>query len=207
MDATFGTVLEGELGSRYGRVAGYLSELDEGLASYPECVVHSGVARFVLAAAPEARSEPPPLVEALLDRPRDPWTPEVVVQAMVLAIAARAGMSNARLAAWSRATSAELFRAPLLRTPMAFDSPEALLERAGLRWHGMRRGTELSVEGDGPRGAVFLLRFPPRLFAPTHLHALAEGFAAAIEHARARAAIVEIARASATSAAFVARWS
>ena len=39
------------------------------------------------------------------------------------------------------------------------------------------------------------------------LVALAVGFAAAIEHARARAAIVEIARASATSAAFVARWS
>ena len=46
MDATFGTVLEDELGSRYGRVARYLSELDDGLASYPECVIHSGVGPF-----------------------------------------------------------------------------------------------------------------------------------------------------------------
>ena len=46
MDATFGTALEDELGCRYGRVARYLSELDDGLASYPECVIHSGVAPF-----------------------------------------------------------------------------------------------------------------------------------------------------------------
>ena len=207
MDASFGTGVVDELGVRYSRLTRYLSRLEEGLASYPECVARSAVAQGWLAAAPDAFSDTSPLVAALLERPRGPWSPEVVVHAMLLAIADRAAMTDAQFAAWSRAASREMYRGPLFRALMGFCSPQALLARAADRWSAMHRGTELSVAEDGPRRATLRLRFPPRLFAPLHLAGYAEAFAAAIEHSRAHLAIVEVAAPTETAATFVARWS
>jgi hypothetical protein len=89
---------------------------------------------------------------------------------------------------------------------MAIFSPAQLLERAPHRWEAFHRGTTLRVKVAGPNEAGVTLSFPPRLFTPLLLQTYAGAFAAALEHARAHVATVELVSSTGTSAEFVSRW-
>lgn len=195
-----------EIGERYPRLVAYLSGLEDGLGSYPECIVRSGLVDAIVEGAPDGLEPTPPFVAALLSRPHRPWTSEVVLQATILAIADRSRMSTRAFQEWSRAMNREVYRSPVYRALMAFFSPATLLERGAARWGSFRRGTALEVERRGDREAELRLAFPPRVFVAELLESFAVAFAVAFEHSRAKRASVDLTGSTATSAAFVARW-
>jgi hypothetical protein len=195
-----------EIADRYPRLVAYLSGLADGLGSYPECLVRSGLVDAIVEAAPEISEPTPPFVEALLSRPARPWTSEVVLQATLLAIGDRSRMSARAFQEWTREMNREVYRSPVYRALMAFFSPVTLLDRGAARWASFRRGSALEVERHGDRGADLRLSFPPRVFTGELLESFAGAFAVALEHSRAKQASVELRSSTATAAAFFARW-
>jgi hypothetical protein len=194
------------LGPRYGRVRDYLAGLPGGLGSYPDCRARQGVVETVVSAAPRFAQEAPPLVLDLLASPRGPWVPEVVFGAAILAMADRAGWTDAELLEWHRSLNRHLFRGPVYRAVMACFSPQFLLERGASRWATFHAGSALHVAAEGERGAVARLDFPTALFNRLLLQVYAEAMGAALENARAGRVTIQLGEAGERSATFLARW-
>jgi hypothetical protein len=196
----------GTAGARWLRLTKYLAGLPQGLESHPGCTARRGLVEMVMSAAPRPAGPEPALVTELLTPPTTPWIPEAVFGAGILAMADRAGWTEAELLAWHRSLNRHLFRGPIYRALMAFFSPMLLLQRGANRWATFHAGSTLTVDEDGPRGAVARLSFPARLFTELLLRVYAEAFAAALENARAGQVMVELSQVGETSAAFRARW-
>jgi len=198
--------LTGTLDARYARLSHYLTAVPGGLKAYPECLARRGVVEAVLNASPRFEDPAPPLVLELFTLPRVGWIPEAVFNATMLAMADRAGWSDAELFAWHRSLNRGLFRGPVYRAIMTFLNPLLLVKQGANRWQVFHSGTELEVRAEGERGAVGILRFPPRLFSPLLLRVYAEAFGAALETARSGRSTVELVEAGESSARFAARW-
>jgi len=198
--------LRGKLDARYARLSDYLGTLPGGLGAYPECMARRGVVEAVLNAAPRFLDPAPPLVAELFTLPRAGWIPEAVFNATMLAMADRAGWSDAELLAWHRSLNRNLFRGPVYRAIMTFLNPLLLIKQGANRWQVFHSGTELEVRAEGERGAVGVLNFPPRLFSPLLLRVYAEAFGAALESARSGRPAVELVEVGESSARFAARW-
>lgn len=194
------------LGSRYVRVQEYLAGLPAGLGSYPECRARHGLVETVVSAAPRFDVGAPPLVLDLLSSPRTPWVPEVVFGATMLAMADRAGWTDAELLEWHRSLNRHLFRGPIYRALMAFFSPQFLLERGASRWATFHSGTTLEVAAAGQRGAAARLEFPPGLFSRLLLQVYGEALGAALENARAGRVSIRLSEAGERFGTYLASW-
>ncbi len=192
--------------ARFARTMAYLDALPDGIDSYPHCRGRSGVLATFRGGIPPFAGGPHPFLEALLRPSPRPYVREVVLNAALLAIADQAGMTDGQFVAWDRATMSEVYRGLFFRALMAIFSPAKLLERAPARWEAFHQGTTLGVRRAGPNEALVALTFPRRLFTPLLLQTYAGAFAAALVHARAPWADVELASSTETAAEFVARW-
>lgn len=191
---------------RFARMMDYLEALPAGIHSYPQCQARAGILQTFLDAMPPQAATLDPWVAGLMRPTPRAFVPEVVLHASIFAVADAAGLSEAQLLEWNRATNRALYGGLLYRALMAIFSPMQLLERAPKRWENFHQGTKLTVKSAGPREAVGTLTFPERLFTRLTLQVYAGAFAAALEHARGRDVTVELGAATSTSAEFVARW-
>jgi hypothetical protein len=116
------------------------------------------------------------------------WIPETIFQCMALLVADRDG--EAAYVDWSRESSHELYRRPLLRHLMRLLSPTLVVMGAASRWQAVRRGSTLRAsavtKSDGRASTTVTLEHPPGLYQPVFLKGLAEAFGVAIELSRGR---------------------
>jgi hypothetical protein len=189
----------------------YLATLPNGLASYPECCVKASVLRNTLGSKPLGPDVELPLaLRRLVDHPPPltEWIPEVHFNAVSLAI--REVHFNPRslddYLAWTFEQNRKLLSTPLYRVLFLLLTPERLLSGMQNRWSAFRRGTELQIVSRAAGRVELRLRHPAFLYPALSSQGMSAAFQAAMEHAGAKQARVEVASPGSTETTFLATW-
>lgn len=196
--------------TRFRRLASYIRELPNGLASHAAASTKASLYVHALAdkpLLPFVRDLPPEIAD-LVERPLlvSSWAPATHVQGVFLAIADAHELSDDAFQEWARRTQRALFTGILYRALSMIASPSALLKGAERRWDAFHRGSTLAVIDSGPGHVTARVDYPHNLYALTNLRGFAGGFAAAGELSRARGLAVRVAEKTACTATFDIRW-
>ncbi len=192
-------------------IAGYLSRLPAGIASYPECTVKASVFRHALMNKPLGPEIAlPDEVRALVDHPPpvSAWIPEVHFNVLSLALrdAYFAADDLDGYLAWVFEQNRRLLATPLYRAVFLLISPGRLLTGVQRRWGTFRQGTELSIHRQTSNEVELRLLTPPFLQPTLTLQGLTMAFRAALERAGGRDPRGEGKALSSTENAFWFTW-
>ena len=198
---------------KYPRTASYLATLPAGLQSYPTCVCRADIYAATRTDYPEMGSETDLSSELryyLKGINAAEWIPEVLGNALLLAIRDLHFLSNDAFLHWVFTLNDRLFDTPLYRAAFHIFSPQLLLMGATKRWSAYHHGTVLTpspaitVQGRVYCKAQFT--FPPRLYDELLLENLGQAYLAAVTAANAKEPRLAIEDVSEVSGRFVVSW-
>ncbi|HEY3450513.1 MAG TPA: hypothetical protein VGK67_29425 [Myxococcales bacterium] len=196
---------------KYPRLAGYLSQLPNGLESYPRCEARGTVPRALLEDKPLPaipRGDLPDLLHSIVVNPplRSGWIPEAASSALSYLIGDVHGLSEDEHLKMIERVTLLLYNGPVYKLLMSIVSPQTLLTVAGSRWSAMHRGTTLTAEKIGTHGMRLVLEFPDSLFVGLGLRLWANVYRVTLEHSRAKSAKVLLTEALRTRGVFECSW-
>ena len=194
---------------RFPRLAAYLRDLPNGIASYPTVQTKASIYREALEDKPLVAASPflPPELADLALRPRlvSTWVPTVHVQGLYLAVADFYSMSFRDFARWSFDCNRRLLNGPLYRMLASVASPTVLLQGATMKWSAIHRGTGLEVLRK-PSGAEVRMTYPENLYVALNIAGFSGSFEAILELSRAKFPRVDVLETTPTLARFTATW-
>lgn len=181
-------------GTRYPKVARYLSRLEGGLDAHPSCQVKGSVLKNALDSAPitlDASGLPAEIAKLLESPPlTSEWVSEVHLNAAMIAFAD--SMSDGDWQSWTYERNRALFRTSLYRVLFFVLSPERLFVGIANRWAAFRRGTTLRLVEMKDKKARLELRYPLNLYDESTLTAMRIAFRAAADAAGAARSASEV---------------
>lgn len=196
--------------ARFPRVARYLAQLPDGLASYPACTAKTSIYLAALEdhpVKPRPGTLPAALESLLVDRTAPGLrVSEVVNNALHLAIAdAHFASSDDDFVAYAYAANKRLFESRLYRVLMWVASPRMVLKGAHSRWYSFHKGTDISLKHTA-HSANITLTYPPRLHDGLMLRCFAVAFKAAAEAGNGKDVRFDLSRDHDTRAEYEGTW-
>ncbi|MGI5860558.1 MAG: hypothetical protein ACOX6T_00710 [Myxococcales bacterium] len=195
----------------FPRVAAYIAQLPDGLASYPQCQIKGALFRSALSYLPLPEVEPGALPDEVLKLVREPprqsdWIPEVAAMAYNVAYADARKLSDAEFLDVMLEANRRSFAGPIYKILLGLASPYLLVAAGGARWGTMHRGSTLTIEKSDSHECDGRLAFPPRLFTELMLLDFSRAMQAALEASRAKEATVTLTDWGEEFGFYVARW-
>jgi malate dehydrogenase (quinone) len=196
---------------RFPRVAAFLADLPDGLASYPECQQKGSVLWALLdgkAIDPPANLLPAPVFEQLRSPPPpNVWLPTVVGRAAWLAVLdLRCPHDDAAALDEADRAYEGMARSSMYAGLLRHVSPELLIRGASYRWKALYRGIELAIDEVSPGAAVAMLRYPDHLTPRFNARSAARGLSISLRIAADQPVRIELSEWTPTRSTFKVRW-
>ncbi len=197
----------------FPRAAHYLSQLEDGLLSFPDCLVLTHLFKRIRTDFPNlirGRAVPATIEALFAGRLGELWIPEACGNVAYLMVRDAECASDEQFFAWNAQNIKQVIGSPFYRGLMGLMSTSFLVKSTAKRWFSFHRGTEMSdakiTTHDGRCEARISLVAPEKLFTPLLLRQHCSTFLALLTMAGAKDPASSIEHMASGVTEYVASW-